>query len=89
VSVKVLPTSKAMSDLSAIAAHVKKYNDAAIGKLAAIEAAHESLQEQLKTLRGTTRSPTRRMPAADSGPPVRRAARKAAVGKTSRAKART
>jgi chromosome segregation ATPase len=59
------------------------------GKLAAIEAAHKSLQEQLKTLRGTTRSPTRRMPAADSGPPVRRAARKAAVGKTSRAKART
>jgi plasmid stabilization system protein ParE len=32
VSVKVLPTSKAMSDLSAIAAHVKKYNDAAIAR---------------------------------------------------------
>ena len=59
------------------------------GKLAAIEAAHKSLQEQLKTLRGTTRSPARRMPAADSDPAVRRAARKAAIGKTSRAKART
>jgi plasmid stabilization system protein ParE len=32
VSVKVLPTSKAMFDLSAIAAHVKKYNDAAIAR---------------------------------------------------------
>ncbi|BAO92777.1 DNA-binding protein [Caballeronia cordobensis] len=59
------------------------------GKLAAIEAAHKSLQEQLKSLRGTTRSPARRVPTAESGPPVRRAARKAAVGKTARAKART
>jgi plasmid stabilization system protein ParE len=32
VSVQVLPTSKAMSDLSAIAAHVKKYNDAATAR---------------------------------------------------------
>lgn len=59
------------------------------GKLAALEAAHKSLQEQLKSLRGTTRSPPRRVPQAESSPPVRRAARKAVVGKTVRAKART
>ena len=59
------------------------------GKLAALEAAHKSLQEQLKSLRGATRSPPRRVPQAESSPPVRRAARKAVVGKTARAKART
>ncbi|MFM0327507.1 DNA-binding protein [Caballeronia glebae] len=59
------------------------------GKLAALEAAHKSLQEQLKSLRGTTRSPARRAPKTEAGPPVRRAARKAVVGKTARAKART
>ncbi|BBQ03767.1 hypothetical protein BSFA1_88950 (plasmid) [Burkholderia sp. SFA1] len=32
MSVKVLPTTKAMSDLSVIAAHVKKYNDAATAR---------------------------------------------------------
>jgi plasmid stabilization system protein ParE len=32
VSIKVLPTSKAMSDLSVIAAHVKKHNDAAAAR---------------------------------------------------------
>ncbi|SAK56318.1 ATPase [Caballeronia temeraria] len=59
------------------------------GKLAALGAAHESLQEQLKALRGTMRAPARRVPTAESSPPVRRPARKAAVGKTARAKART
>ncbi|SPB14663.1 ATPase [Caballeronia novacaledonica] len=59
------------------------------GKLAALEATHKSLQEQLKSLRGTTRSPARRAPAAEASPSVRRAARKTAVGKTARAKART
>jgi chromosome segregation ATPase len=59
------------------------------GKLAALEAAHKSLQEQLKSLRETTRPPARRVATAESSPPVRRAARKAAVGKTVRAKART
>jgi chromosome segregation ATPase len=59
------------------------------GKLAALEEAYKSLQEQLKSLRGTTRSPPRRALAAETGPPVRRAARKAAGGKTARAKART
>ncbi|WP_250490866.1 DNA-binding protein [Caballeronia sp. INML2] len=59
------------------------------GKLAALEAAHKSLQEQLKSLRETTRPPGRRVATAESSPPVRRAARKAAVGKTVRAKART
>ncbi|SAK99259.1 Plasmid stabilization system protein [Caballeronia temeraria] len=32
MSVKVLATSKAMSDLSVIAVHVKKYNDAATAR---------------------------------------------------------
>ena len=59
------------------------------GKLAALEEAYKSLQEQLKSLRGTTRPSARRAPTAESRPPVRRAARKAAVGKTARAKART
>jgi chromosome segregation ATPase len=59
------------------------------GKLAALEATHKSLQEQLKSLRGTSRPPPRRAPTAESSPPVRRAARKSAVGKTARAKART
>ncbi|VXC80921.1 conserved hypothetical protein [Burkholderia sp. 8Y] len=59
------------------------------GKLAALEVAHHSLQEQLKSLRGTTRSPPRRAAMAEPSAPVRRAARKAAVGKTARAKART
>jgi chromosome segregation ATPase len=59
------------------------------GKLAALEAAHKSLQEQLKSLRGTTRPSARRAPTAESSPPVRRAARKAVVGKTAKAKART
>jgi chromosome segregation ATPase len=59
------------------------------GRLTALEAAHKSLQEQLKSLRGTTRPPTRRVSTSESSPPVRRAARKAAVGKTARAKART
>jgi chromosome segregation ATPase len=59
------------------------------GKLAALEAAHKSLQEQLKSLRGTSRPPPRRAPKTEAGPPVRRAARKAVVGKTARAKART
>jgi chromosome segregation ATPase len=59
------------------------------GKLAALEAAHKSLHEQLKSLRGTTRPATRRVSTADSSPPVRRAARKDVVGKKARAKART
>jgi DNA repair exonuclease SbcCD ATPase subunit len=59
------------------------------GKLAALEAAHKSLQAQLKSLRGTARPSARRVPAAESSPPVRRAARKATVSKTARAKART
>jgi chromosome segregation ATPase len=59
------------------------------GKLAALEAAHKSLQEQLKSPRGTTRAPARRVPAAEFSPPVRRAPRKAAVSKTARSKART
>lgn len=59
------------------------------GKLAALEAAHKSLQAQLKSLRATTRPPTRRVSTAESSPPVRRAARKAVVGKTAKAKART
>ncbi|SAL87231.1 ATPase [Caballeronia arvi] len=59
------------------------------GKLAALEAAHKSLQAQLKSLRGTSRPPPRRAPTAESSSPVRRAARKSAVSKTARAKART
>jgi chromosome segregation ATPase len=52
------------------------------GKLAALEAAHKSLQEQLKSPRGTTRPPARRVPTAESSPPVRRAARKAAAARS-------
>ncbi|SAL07766.1 ATPase [Caballeronia arationis] len=58
------------------------------GKLAALDAAYTSLQEQLKSLRGAARPSTRRAPTAESSPPARRAARKAAVGKTARAKRR-
>jgi len=58
------------------------------GKLAALEAAHESLQEQWKSLRATMRSAARRVPAGESSPPVRRAGRKVVVGKTSKVKNR-
>ncbi|SAL65627.1 DNA-binding protein [Caballeronia humi] len=58
------------------------------GKLAALEEAYISLQEQLKSPRATTRPSARRAPTAESRPPARRAARKAAVGKTARAKDR-
>jgi TolA-binding protein len=58
------------------------------GKLAALEDAYISLQEQLKSPRATTRPSARRAPTAESRPPARRAARKAAVGKTARAKDR-
>jgi len=58
------------------------------GKLAALEAAHQSLQEQLKSLRTAARPPTRRVPAAEVSPPARRAARKAVAGKTARVKGR-
>lgn len=58
------------------------------GKLAALEAAHESLQEQWKSLRATMRPAARRVPAGESSPPVRRAGRKAAVGKTAKVKSR-
>ncbi|MDR5822436.1 DNA-binding protein [Caballeronia sp. LZ043] len=59
------------------------------GKLGALEAAHQSLQAQLKSLHGTARPSARRSPTTESSPPVRRAARKAVVGKTTRTKART
>ena len=59
------------------------------GKLAALETAYASLQDQLKSLRGaermtdriTARTPTPRAPQA-SKPPARRAARKAVVSQT-------
>jgi DNA repair exonuclease SbcCD ATPase subunit len=58
------------------------------GKLAALEATHQSLQEQLKSLRGAARAPTRRAPTPEASAPVRRVARKAVVGKATRAKGR-
>jgi chromosome segregation ATPase len=58
------------------------------GKLAALESAQKSLQEQLKSLRTTTRPSTRRVPTAEASPPARRAARKAAAVKTARVKGR-
>jgi hypothetical protein len=51
------------------------------GKLAALEEAYKSLQEQLKSPRATTRPSARRAPPAESRPPARRAARKATAGK--------
>jgi chromosome segregation ATPase len=56
------------------------------GKLAALEVAQKSLQEQLKALRTTARPSTRRVPTAEASPPARRAARKAAAVKTARVK---
>ncbi|MDR5740154.1 DNA-binding protein [Caballeronia sp. LZ016] len=58
------------------------------GKLAALEAAHHSLQEQFKSLSTTARPTARRVSTAEAGPPARRVVRKAAVGKTARAKGR-
>lgn len=58
------------------------------GKLAALEAAHHSAQEQLKLLRTAARSPARRVPAAEASPPTRRATSKAAAGTTARVKGR-
>jgi chromosome segregation ATPase len=59
------------------------------GKLAALEEAYKSLQEQLKSLRATTRSSAQRAPPAESRPPARRATRKATAGKTAGTKSRT
>jgi hypothetical protein len=58
------------------------------GKLAALEVAHESLQAQWKSLRATMRPAARRVPAGESSPPVRRAGRKAVVGKPAKVKSR-
>jgi len=58
------------------------------GKLAALEAGHASLQEQLKSLRTAARPSTRRVSTAEASPPARRAARKAAAVKTARVKGR-
>jgi chromosome segregation ATPase len=58
------------------------------GKLAALEAAYTSLQEQVVSLRTTPQGTPRRAPRAESASPPRRAVRKAAVGRTARAKSR-
>ncbi|GAB5097665.1 DNA-binding protein [Caballeronia sp. HLA56] len=58
------------------------------GKLAALELAQKSLQEQLKALRPTARPSTRSVPTAEASLPARRAARKAVAGKTASVKVR-
>ncbi|SAL76053.1 DNA-binding protein [Caballeronia telluris] len=59
------------------------------GKLAALEEAYKSLQEQLKSLRATTRPSAQRAPAAESRPSARRATRKATAGKAAGTKSQT
>jgi len=79
---------RAVDALQAQQGDTRHQNGVLQGKLAALEAAHQSLQEQLKSLRTAARPPTRRVPAAEVSPPARRAARKAVAGKTARVKGR-
>ncbi|WP_277189644.1 DNA-binding protein [Caballeronia sp. BR00000012568055] len=58
------------------------------GKLAALEAAHQSLQEQIESLRAVAGSPTRLALPKEISEPVRRVARKVAASKTVRMKGR-
>jgi DNA repair exonuclease SbcCD ATPase subunit len=58
------------------------------GKLAALEAAHQSLHEQIESLRAGAGSPTRWASPKEISEPVRRAARKVAASKTVRMKGR-
>ncbi|MEZ2354253.1 DNA-binding protein [Caballeronia sp. RCC_10] len=78
---------RTVDTLQAQQGDVRHQNGVLQGKLAALEAAHQSLHEQLKSLR-TAAQASMRAPTAEAGLPARRSARKAAAGKTARAKGR-
>jgi len=79
---------RAVDALQAQQGDTRHQNGVLQGRLAALEAAHQALQEQLKSLRTAAR-PSTRLPTAEAGSPARRGARKAAAGKTARVKGRT
>ncbi|SAL61393.1 ATPase [Caballeronia turbans] len=79
---------RAVDALQAQQGDTRHQNGVLQGRLAALEAAHHALQEQLKSLRTAAR-PSTRLPTAEAGSPARRGARKAAAGKTARVKGRT